>query len=1257
MRQEPGLTAQDILLSVTTICFDIAALEIYLPLVVGACVVLASREATMDAKQLANLIEQSGATVMQATPATWRLLLAAGWQGNSQLKILCGGEALPRELADQLLVRSRFLWNMYGPTETTIWSAVHQVQPGDKPVHLGRAIANTQLYILDPHHLKTGAIEPVPIGVPGELCIGGLGLARGYLNRIDLTQERFIPNSLRSPSSSAGMSELEDSESLYRTGDLARYLPDGSIEYIGRVDHQVKIRGFRIELGEIESAILQHSAVRETVVIAREDTPGDQRLVAYVVARSPDAPSLTYQEQTQQWQKIWDAAYSQPLAGQDATFNIAGWNNSYTGSLTAAGEMREWVDHTVTRILSLHPRRVLEVGCGTGLLLFRIAPHCDHYLGIDQSETAIGHIREQLRPDKQWSHVQLDNRAVDTLGHLNVNAFDTVIINSVVQYFPSVEYLVKVLEQTIKQVKPEGSIFIGDIRSLPLLQAFHTSVQLYQASDMLAIADLQERIRERVAHEGELLIDPTFFTALKQHLPAINRVEIQLKRGHYHNELTRFRYDVILHIGTQSASVPLPTILSNERILPDWQIWQPHLTVSAIHQLLEATKPVCFGLSHIPNSRLSTEMAALEQLADNSQLETVGMLRQALQNSPIEVGIDPEDWWQLEQNLPYRVLITESAAGSANQNNGSYDVEFQRSYGDRSLKVLPPSISQPQLNLQPWQVYANTPFQGKQNNHLIPELQALLRSSLPDYMMPSAFVILDTLPLTPNGKVDRQALPAPNRERSPSQSTFIAPRTPIEKQLGDIWAEILGIAQVGVEDNFFELGGHSLLIAQMVAQVQSAFDVELSLFHVFTAPTIQDLATVIGDRQSGTILTHTALDLRAEAVLDPTILSEGTLETSVHEPANVLLTGATGFLGAFLLHELLEQTQATVYCLVRAATVEAGAQRLQHNLSSYSLWQPNRASRIIPVLGDLSLPLLGLSIEQFRALAATLDSIYHSGGFVNFIYPYSALKAVNVLSTEEVLRLAAQVKVKPVHFISTIGVFSPIAYQNGQIIRQEQPEPSEGLYGYTQSKWVAEKLLAIAKTRGIPSAVYRPAWIEGHSQTGICNRSDFFRSLIKGCIQLGVAPDWGMPVDLAPIDYVSRAIVHLSLQNTASEQAFNFSNPQAISWHQLVNWINKFGYSIQQIPYEQWIAEVRERVQHQSENALNPFSTFLFEKVAGQQMTIPEIYFQTNSIQFDCQPIVDGLAGLSVSYPPIDDTLLTTYFQQFVRSGFLAPPV
>ncbi|HEY7350647.1 MAG TPA: amino acid adenylation domain-containing protein [Ktedonobacterales bacterium] len=267
MRQQPGLTANDRLLAITTLSFDIAGLELFLPLIVGARVIIASRETTVNGAALAELMARSGATVMQATPVTWRLLLAAGWQGSPYLKILCGGEAFPPELAAQLLPRAGSVWNMYGPTETTIWSTLSLVQSADD-LSIGRPIANTEIYVLDAH------LNPTPIGVPGELYIGGDGLARGYLNRPELTAERFIPHPF---------SARPDAR-LYRTGDLARYRADGQIDHLGRVDFQVKIRGFRIELGEIETTLVQHPAVRQAVVLAREDTPGDKRLVAYVVA-------------------------------------------------------------------------------------------------------------------------------------------------------------------------------------------------------------------------------------------------------------------------------------------------------------------------------------------------------------------------------------------------------------------------------------------------------------------------------------------------------------------------------------------------------------------------------------------------------------------------------------------------------------------------------------------------------------------------------------------------------------------------------------------------------------------------------------------------------------------------------------------------------------------------------------------------------------------------------------------------------------
>ena len=266
MKRRPGITAEDTLLAVTTLSFDISILEMFLPLTTGARIVIASDEVT-DGTQLLSLMERCQPSVMQVTPATLRLLLEAGWPGSPNLKILCGGEAWLSDLAEQVLPRCKSLWNMYGPTETTIWSSVSEVEAG-QPVLIGPPIANTTFYIL------TACGQLAPVGVPGELHIGGDGVARGYLNRPELTNERFIADPFKD----------EAATRLYKTGDLVRYLPDGRIEFLGRMDHQVKVRGFRIELGEIENVLRQHPEVKDAVVVARKDLRTENRIVAYVIA-------------------------------------------------------------------------------------------------------------------------------------------------------------------------------------------------------------------------------------------------------------------------------------------------------------------------------------------------------------------------------------------------------------------------------------------------------------------------------------------------------------------------------------------------------------------------------------------------------------------------------------------------------------------------------------------------------------------------------------------------------------------------------------------------------------------------------------------------------------------------------------------------------------------------------------------------------------------------------------------------------------
>jgi amino acid adenylation domain-containing protein len=274
MQREPGMTADDVLVAVTTLSFDIAGLELYLPLLVGGRLVVASREATMDGRILMQLMARSGTTIMQATPTTWRVLLESGWKGDPSLKVLVGGEALSADLARRLAQRCGSVWNMYGPTETTIWSSVYKVEGNDdKLVPIGKPIANTTFYILDSNR------NPVADGTEGELYIGGEGLARGYFERDEMTSEKFVADPFSS----------QPDARMYRTGDLARYKPDGNVEFLGRIDHQVKIRGFRIELGEIEAVLEQHAGVHQAVVVAREDTPGDKRLVAYYVPETSDS--------------------------------------------------------------------------------------------------------------------------------------------------------------------------------------------------------------------------------------------------------------------------------------------------------------------------------------------------------------------------------------------------------------------------------------------------------------------------------------------------------------------------------------------------------------------------------------------------------------------------------------------------------------------------------------------------------------------------------------------------------------------------------------------------------------------------------------------------------------------------------------------------------------------------------------------------------------------------------------------------------
>ncbi len=504
-------------------------------------------------------------------------------------------------------------------------------------------------------------------------------------------------------------------------------------------------------------------------------------------------------------------------------------------------------------------------------------------------------------------------------------------------------------------------------------------------------------------------------------------------------------------------------------------------------------------------------------------------------------------------------------------------------------------------------------------------------------------------------------------QRGAVRTAYVAPRGELEEQITGLWQRLLGLPQVGVLDNFFELGGHSLLVPQLLTQLRDACQVELPLSSLFEAPTIAGLAELIDRiRREGleaVLGGAAAIDLRAEVTLDPAIDGRGLPAEYTAEPSAILLTGATGFLGAFMLDELLRGTSAEIYCLVRASSAEDGRRRLLRNLDTYGLRDDRLSERIVPVPGDLAQPLWGMAEHQFNTLAGTIDVIYHCGAWVNFTYPYSALKAANVLGLQEALRLASRIKLKPLHFVSSIAVFSPPAYAQQQVIHEDQPlDHTEGLFsGYAETKWVAEHILEIAKQRGIPVAIYRPGVIGGHSGTGIGNPKDLIWNIIKGCIQLGVVPDIEhVPdidtiVNITPVDYVSKAIVHLAQQPELLGEAFHFANPQPMHWSGVAEILRNSGYPLRQVSAGEWLEILATTVANSPENALFPFMP-VFAATAGQEQDGGQPA-HAKDLQFDSTNTLRGLAGSSISCAPVDERLLRTYFAHFVESGFLdAPP-
>ncbi|CAM2006241.1 non-ribosomal peptide synthetase/type I polyketide synthase [Acanthopleuribacter pedis] len=815
------LNSDDRFLQLAPVGFDAATFEIWGALLNGATLVLAEPGPVAPAR-IGAFIRERRVTVAWLTAGLFHQVVDQALADCTGLRyLLTGGDVVSRDHAHRAvaaLPRTQII-NGYGPTENTTFTCCHPVDGQAVPsLPIGVPIAGSRVYVMGSN------LQLLPMGFVGELAIGGTGLAEGYLQQPALTADRFVPSPFGPPGSR-----------LYRSGDLVRTRPDGSLAFLGRIDRQVKLRGYRIEPGEIEAVLAATPWVKQAAVVVDRDSFGEKRLTAHVVADTTATPHAGHNEphwedgHIDHWRLLYEDTYGKEPTADAADFDIAGWHSSYTGAPISAAAMREWVEATVARILALQPRGILEIGCGTGLLLARLAPHCAGYLAIDFSEQALARTGRLCRHRDALQHVQLRQAEADQLDGLDSDGVDTLVLNSVSQYFPSVAYLTRVLRTGIRFLGETGTLFIGDVRNFSLQRPFHAAVVTARAAQGLSVGDAQREINTRLELEHELLVDPTFFTQVVADWDGVADVVVQPKRGIHATEMNHFRYDVVVKLAADAYP----------RRCVNTQPWSGMEDVRALVARVAAEPEQTAALVRaVPDARLAGFAATAARLARGPAAAEADALFsdwvEQVTSGRSDSGADPNDLWALAHEGRCAVTLLLSARPGCLDvlvHRGAFDGQHAALFHGAETEGDDP-------------VYTNHPRRDLAIRDLTALIQNDLKTRLPSYMRPASIIVHEQMPLTTNGKLDRAALIAATT--APVMRDETAPRDAFEASVAAIWCDVLGRERVGIHENFFEIGGHSLLATRVVSRV-ARLKRDCPLVLLFQNPTVARFCEALRD--------------------------------------------------------------------------------------------------------------------------------------------------------------------------------------------------------------------------------------------------------------------------------------------------------------------------------------------------------------------------------------------------------------------------
>lgn len=794
--------------------FDAAVSEVFVTLLSGATLVMADAADLKDPLGLVSILNNASVSHVTLPPALLSVMSPESLRGVTSLAV--AGEACPPNLIADFGDCRRMI-NAYGPTEITVCASMSDpltpslVGMGSlRDVSIGRPNLNTEIYVLN------DTLDPVPIGTPGEIYISGVGVTRGYLNRPGLSAERFIANPF-------GLSGSR----MYRSGDIGTWDTSGQLHFLGRADDQVKIRGYRIEPGEIQAVIEMVDSVEQAVVVPK-DIAGELRLIAYVslipgtaLVKDSSSEELSVARRDE-WLTLYDDTHSH-LSSDEVRLNVSGWNSSYNREAIAAQEMDRWRSNTVERIRSISKEspavQYLEIGCGTGLLMWLLADEAASYIGTDFSGAVLDHLTPLLKKEG-FDHVTLIRRQANEFEGTPENCVDVAIINSVIQYFPTLGYLREVIQGGVKCAR--DSFFVGDVRSLFHEDAFYVSVSLAQADLDLDVATVALRARAMRERERELLVHPAFFYRTTSP-DSIAEIDLQIKRGNDDNEMLRYRYDVVIKKGEQRARLK-PDSTTDWRAIASFTSWIKALDTHKTHELRD-----------IPNRRIFADVWSAQSIA-TAQMPVRDFIAASRLACDAAGAIDPEVLWLEGEACSFRVRVTWSLESP-----------------DCVHALFEPTGHSDRFWCPDWNVlnrtwrdseFVNDPLEGSYKKQQIDRITSKISSELPAYMLPSGFVVVDQFPLSQNGKIDKSRLPDPEISVK-GQSSYVAPANDMEQLLVNIFMELTGAAMVGVDDNFFDLGGHSLLAMRLVSKVRTEIGLELPLQVLFEHPTVRGLAVAL----------------------------------------------------------------------------------------------------------------------------------------------------------------------------------------------------------------------------------------------------------------------------------------------------------------------------------------------------------------------------------------------------------------------------